>query len=299
MAVFSALYGAGHVIFSRAFVSLPVPIGTPDLPNQTIIVTGANTGLGFEASQHLARLGVGKLVLAVRTLSKGEDAKKQIIDSTGASDSSIEVWPLDMDSYESIKLFAGRASLLPRLDGVLANAGVMTTKFDLSEGNEKTINVNVISTFLLCLLLLPAMRASEKTTGYTCRYVIPNSALHYMAPLAELEPNGHAILSQLNNRETSNMSGRYPLSKLLVLYAVREFAHRTTLSGKGACIINTPNPSFCKSNLARESQGSKGFQVAESVMARSTEEGSRVLVHALLTNEDTNGQYLSNCKVER
>ncbi|KAI1483193.1 NAD(P)-binding protein [Daldinia eschscholtzii] len=298
MSVFSALYGAGSVIFSKLFVKLPVPSGNPQLPSYTIIVTGANTGLGFEACLHLSRLGVDKLIMGVRTIAKGEDAKRRVIKATGRPESSIEVWPIDMDSYDSIKSFATRASELSRLDGVLANAGVMTSNFSLSERNEKTLNVNVISTFLLYLLLLPKMRESGQNTGHSCHYVIPNSALHYVAPLAELDPNGPSIIDRLNDPHKSNMAGRYPLSKLLVLYAVREFAERTSSSGKGACIINTPNPSFCKSNLANESQGSRGFRIFEKLLARSSEEGSRVLVHGLLAGEESNGQYLSNCHVE-
>jgi NAD(P)-dependent dehydrogenase (short-subunit alcohol dehydrogenase family) len=279
-------------------VKLPVPAPNSELSNQTFIVTGANAGLGFESSVHLSRLGVGKLIMAVRTPAKGDDARKKILSSTGRPESSIEVWPIDMDSYESIKTFAARVSELPRLDGVLANAGIMTEQFDLSEHNEKTLNVNVISTFLLYLLLLPKMRESGRQTGHLCRFVIPNSALHYMAPTAELQPDKRSIIDRLNDPKTANMAGRYPLSKLLVLYAVRELAERSSPSGKAACIINTPNPSFCKSNLAQESQGTMGFRVAEKLLARSTEEGSRVLVHGLLAGRETNGQYLSNCRVE-
>jgi len=236
--------------------------------------------------------------MAVRTAAKGDDARKRILKLTGQPESSIEVWPIDMDSYDTIKTFAARVSQLPRLDGVLANAGIMTDHFDLSELNEKTLNVNVISTFLLFLLLLPKMRESGKQTGHVCRYVIPNTALHYMAPLAELESTNGSIIGRLNDPQKANMAGRYPLSKLLVIYAVRELAERTSSSGKGPCIINTPNPSFCKSNLAHEAQGSRGFRIAEKLLARSTEEGSRTLVHGLLAGQETNGQYLSNCHVE-
>ncbi|KAF2811635.1 NAD(P)-binding protein [Mytilinidion resinicola] len=297
MSTLSALHGVRSVLVSNLFVKLPVPKSS-ELSNHTIIVTGANTGLGFEASAHLSRLGVGKLIMAVRTPAKGDEARKKLLKLTGQPDSSIEVWPIDMDSYDSIKTFAARASQLPRLDGVLANAGIMTEHFSLSEGNEKTLNVNVISTFLLYLLLLPKMRESVQQTGYACRFVIPNSALHYIVPLAELEPTNPSIIGRLNDPEKANMGGRYPLSKLLVIYAVREFAERSSASGKGLCIINTPNPSFCKSNLAREAQGSRGFRVAEKLLARSTEEGSRVLVHGLLAGPETNGQYLSDCHVE-
>jgi NAD(P)-dependent dehydrogenase (short-subunit alcohol dehydrogenase family) len=299
MSILSALYSVGNVVHSKFFVNLPIPEGHPELSKQIIIVTGSNGGLGFEASKHLSQIGVGTLIMAVRTPAKGNEAKKRILASTGRPESTIEVWPLDMDSYDSVKAFARRASQLPRLDGVLANAGVMTTKFDWSEGSEKTLNVNVISTFLLYLLLLPKMRESSQLTGNVCRYVIPNTALHYLAPLGELEPDQRNLLERLNDPEKAKMAGRYPVSKLLVIYGVREFAARSESSKKGACIINTPNPSFCKSNLARESQDSAGFKIFESLLARSTEEGSRVLVHGLLAGQESNGQYLANCQVHR
>lgn len=293
------------MFYGKYFVTLPVPTGTPQLSESTIIITGANTGLGFEASKHLVRLGVGKLIMGVRSLTKGEAAKKALLasapaDRTKSSSSTIiEVWPIDMDNYESIKAFASRASSeLPRLDGVLANAGLMTTHFALSEGNEKTLNVNVISTFLLYLLLLPKMRESGEQTGNVSRFAIPNSSLHYSAPLAELQPSDRSIIDRLNDPKTSDMAGRYSLSKLLVIYAMREFAARSRASGKRGCIVNTPNPSFCKSNLAQESAGSASFKAFETALARSTEEGSRALVHGILAGPETNGHYLANCKIQ-
>ncbi|KAK8107274.1 uncharacterized protein PG998_009287 [Apiospora kogelbergensis] len=71
-----------------------------------------------------------------------------------------------MDSYDSVKAFVTRAATgLQRLDGVLANAGVITTKWSLSEGHEKMLNVNVISTFLPFFLVLPKMRDPARETG--------------------------------------------------------------------------------------------------------------------------------------
>ena len=308
MSVPSALYGLYSVIGSKVFVTLPTPKKNSELGQQTLVVTGANGGLGFEACLHLSRLGVGKLILGVRTVSKGDEAKEKILKATGQPPSSIEVWNVDMDSYDSVKAFAAKAAQLPRLDGVLANAGIMTTKFSRSEGIEKTLNVNVVSTFLLYLLLLPKLRLSAEHTGVTSRFVVPNSALHYMAPLAELESSAcnqpketTNLLDRLSDEEKANMGGRYTLSKLLVLYAVREFAERASARGeKGHSIINTPNPSFCKSNLANESQDSQGFKVFEKLLARSTEEGSRTLVHGLVgAGAESDGQYLANCHVER
>ncbi|OQE31125.1 hypothetical protein PENFLA_c002G01269 [Penicillium flavigenum] len=295
MPLLSSLEGISSTVFSNTFIELPYPEG--DLSGQTIIVSGSNQGLGLEASRHLLRLGVEKLIMAVRDLKKGEAARQELLQSTGREESSVEVWLLDMDSYGSVKSFASRAAALPRLDALLANAGLATNTFSISEEDEKTITVNVVSTFLLIALLVPKLRESASKFNITPRITIPNSALHYTAPLGQLDSqNEDGIFKLLSNKESSNMAGRYPLSKLLVLFGVRAFANQFAQSEAPLVIINTPNPSFCKSQLSRESDN-VGLRVREKLLARSTEEGSRALVHAIMADEKSNGQYLTNCRI--
>jgi NAD(P)-dependent dehydrogenase (short-subunit alcohol dehydrogenase family) len=296
-ALSSAIKGVSTTIYSNLFVELPVQKG--DLTGQTIIVTGSNQGLGYEASRHFLLLGVERLIMAVRNLEKGEVARLKLLEDTGRDLSTIEVWELDMDSYVSVKKFATRVETLPRLDALLANAGLATTTFSMAEDNERTITVNVVSTFLLILLLLPKLRKSASKFDICPRVSIVNSALHYIAPLAEIDVSNQAsIFSRLNNKETANMEMRYPLSKLLVLFAVRALAKHLE-ERKGPLIaINTPNPSWCKSQLMREFE-SFGKRVGERMMARSTEEGSRALVHGILSGKESSGQYIDNCQVKR
>ncbi|OAA55859.1 NAD(P)-binding domain protein [Niveomyces insectorum RCEF 264] len=291
MSLLSTLHAVGSTIFSNLFVTLPYPENAPGLSGQTVIVTGSNTGLGLEASRHLLRLGVEKLIMAVRNMEKGEKARSELLRSSKRSPDSIEVWHLDMESYDSVKNFANRATTsLPRVDVVLANAGIMTTKFEAAEGNEKTITVNVISVFYLFLLLLPKLRESP----FPGTFVIPNSALHYMAPVRELMPlKNELIFARLNNPKTASMGDRYAVSKLLVLFVTRELSSRTKASAKGAVIINTPNPSYAKSELARE----PGALKPPDFLARSTEMASRALVHGVLAGPESNGQYLNNCRI--
>ncbi|GAM87595.1 hypothetical protein ANO11243_056220 [Dothideomycetidae sp. 11243] len=298
MSADSPLRCLGSVVRGRYLVTLPNPASDPKLADQVMIVTGANAGLGFEACLHLSRIGLGKLVMGVRTLAKGKDAKTRILASTHRPDTSIEVWHIDMDDYGSIEAFAKQATALPRLDGVLANAGIMTPKFSLSEGSESTLNVNVISTFLLYSLLAPAMIESGRQTGHLCRFSIVNSALHLMAPLAELKSVNENVIERLNDPKRADMANRYALTKLLVLFAVREIAARSSAKERPGCIINTPNPSFCHSGLLDAMEPGLGMRVYKKLMARTTEEGSRTLVHGLLAGGETNGQYLCNCAVE-
>ena len=104
-------------------------------------MTGANTGLGKEAARHFVRLRASKVILACRSVVKGEEAKRDI-ESTTRCTGVLEVWPLDLADYESIKSFATRAEGLERLDVVLENAGVNTKSFKLVAGNEMNVAVS-------------------------------------------------------------------------------------------------------------------------------------------------------------
>lgn len=162
--------------FRGQLESIPVP--ATSFAGQTIIVTGSNTGLGFEAAQHFVRLDAGLVILAVRSVKKGEAAKASIEASLGRKN-VIEVWQLEMDNYDSIKAFASRCQSLNRLDVVVENAGVLRNTYEESEGTEISIKVNVIGTFLLALSLFPILRRSQTRTGQVSRLVITSSSVHF------------------------------------------------------------------------------------------------------------------------
>lgn len=126
----SAVFG---LLSSQISCQLPEP--TSSFEGQTAIVTGANAGLGREVVKHLVKLGASRVILAVRNTSKGEAAVEYVKQQTGRG-SCMEVWQLDMSSFESVKGFAKRAAALERLDVVVANAGMWPTRFDLAEGYE-------------------------------------------------------------------------------------------------------------------------------------------------------------------
>ncbi|KAL8846964.1 MAG: hypothetical protein Q9221_007977 [Calogaya cf. arnoldii] len=84
----------------QLFVNLPYPF-TP-FTDQTIIVTGSNTGLGLEAARHYVRLGAAKVILAVRSLEIGAAAKESL-EETENRVGVVEVWHLDLSSYDFVK----------------------------------------------------------------------------------------------------------------------------------------------------------------------------------------------------
>jgi retinol dehydrogenase 12 len=293
----------GEAQFLRGQLLQTPMLPKTDFSGQTIIVTGANSGLGLDASKHLARLNVSHLILACRSLSKGEAAKEQILAFARKSNTKIEVWSLDLCSYNSVLDFATQCNSLDRLDAVIENAGVLYNEYGQAEDNETTITVNVISTFLLALLLLPKLRESATRFNITPRLPIVGSAVHFWATTAELTaPPQGKIFETLNDQKRANMAGRYFLSKLIVMLCVRELAARisdsSTKQEMPMVIVSNIAPGWCRTDLFRNEDGGAGQKLALKVIGRSSEEGSRTLVHGAVAGKEAHGQYLSECKVK-
>ncbi|OTA95459.1 hypothetical protein M434DRAFT_69350 [Hypoxylon sp. CO27-5] len=282
-------------LWNQLFCKVPLP--TTSFEGQTVIITGANQGLGYEAAKHIIKLGAAKLIMAVRSTEKGEAAKLSLEKATGCKPGVIEVWPMDLSSYASVKAFAERATReLERIDVLLENAGVNCFDWYWAEDNEMTLTINVVSTFLLAFLMLPKLKETAVRFNTQPRLTIVTSDTHYFVDFPEKDaPEG--IFNNMNNREKSSISGRYATSKLMEVFVVREMAARRPIDSYPV-IINMVNPGLCKSELVRN--GSKFAQiVANNILGRTTEEGSRNLVYGAGGGSETHGQYLEMCRVTR
>ena len=192
-----------NFLYSQLFLTLPYP--TSEFSGKTIIVTGSNVGLGLEAARHFTRLNAEKVILGVRNLEKGEAAKKSI-EVTTSKLGVVEVWQLDLANYESTKQFAKRAEGLKRLDAVVENAGIATRRYQVAEDNEATITTNVISTYLLALMILPKLRETATKFNTVPHLTIVSSEVHVFTNFPEKSsPN---IFKTLNDKETANMADR-------------------------------------------------------------------------------------------
>jgi retinol dehydrogenase 12 len=116
-----------------------LPIVTTNLTGRTVLITGANTGLGYAAALKFLRMNPARLVLAVRDVSKGLEAVRRLADElgTGVDDGSkpaledvVQVWECDLASFASVKRFAERVDEeLGRLDIAVLNAAIATSKW--------------------------------------------------------------------------------------------------------------------------------------------------------------------------
>jgi NAD(P)-dependent dehydrogenase (short-subunit alcohol dehydrogenase family) len=182
--------------------ALPISLTPSDCQGHTYIVTGANSGLGYECVKHLARLGSTRVILAVRNIQKGEAAKKSIEADTGCSTNILEVWEVDLGSYESVAAFAKRAGEeLDRIDGIVENAGIAEGVWVEREGNETSMTVNIFSTFLMALLMLPHLQSSAKKFSFVPRLVIIGSGVAFQAKPAWKKLDIDNIFGDLRDRK--------------------------------------------------------------------------------------------------
>ncbi|OJJ60487.1 hypothetical protein ASPSYDRAFT_87075 [Aspergillus sydowii CBS 593.65] len=282
-------------LYSQLFVSLPPP--DHDFTGQTVVITGANTGLGLEAARHMLKLNASHLILGVRNLSKGQSAKEELQESTGKA-TPIDIFHLDMEDYESVNAFAASvSSALPRVDVAILNAGKMSQEFYIAEKDESTITVNVVSTMLLALLLLPKLRASAQDGRPTPRLVIVASDRHVMTNLPEWKtPN---TFDTLRAATDSRPDDRYYTSKLLAVLCMRELANKTA-STSPKVVVNGLTPGYCLTHLVDGITGFWGWQLymMKLSLARTAEQGSRTLVHAATLGLEAHGKYLNDCKID-
>jgi len=109
------------LVYTQWFVTPPYPTGS--CAGKTVCVTGSNVGLGKEAVRHFVRLGAAKVIIAVRSVEKGEQARDDIEADLGKK-GVIEVWQVDLQDYDSVKAFVKKLDGLDRLDVLLENAGM-------------------------------------------------------------------------------------------------------------------------------------------------------------------------------
>lgn len=267
-----------------------------NLKGQTAIVSGANIGLGLESSRQLLELGLSKLIIAVRDQKKGEAARQDL--SQTAPTARIEVWDLDLSSYQSVQKFVERCSSLPRLDFAILNAGLWRVQLEVNSttGHEETIQVNYLSTALLAILLLPVLEAKRANARKPGRITIVSSDMGEGAKFKEQKED--PILPAFNNPKYFDPGERYSVSKLLEQFFVKSLSQRVPSS---RAVVNLVNPGFCYgTGLHGEFSGALDliFGLVKRAIGRSTSVGARTLVSAaVVLGDESHGKYTTDCRI--
>ncbi|KAK6337309.1 hypothetical protein TWF730_002714 [Orbilia blumenaviensis] len=303
MATQTGKMGVGRFLKEQK-LNLIVP-STP-LDGKTVLITGANTGVGLEAARHCVRLNADHLIIAVRSISKGEAAKTDILQSNPGSKTTVSLYSVDYSSFASVKAFADKINAeIPKLDIVILNAGINAMEWVVTkDGWEQTLQVNVLSTAYLSLLLLPKIRQSyDSASTLMPSLVIVTSDTHYWASFKQRKMAGEklGILKAMNDEKQTNVGmDKYMVTKLLEVYFVRELAKWVDRNYRGEVVVTCVNPGLCHSELIRESGLAKLIGGAFKWMfARTAEEGSRNYLWAATAGREAHGQYVGSCEVQR
>ncbi len=173
----------GDFVHTQFLLKIPAP--SASFASKTVIVTGANGGLGKEIVKHVIRLGASKVIFGCRSQIRGTKTKEEIEVLLKCGPTVMEMWEVDLESPKSIKNFVDQANTLPRLDVLINNAGVRAINFKTVYDTEHTLAVNNIGTFLLALQLIPKLKETARMFSVTPHMTIVASALYDVAKYPE------------------------------------------------------------------------------------------------------------------
>ena len=255
----------------------------PDLTGKVAVITGANSGLGFEAAQILAAKGA-HIVLAVRDVAKGEQAAQEIKGVVPAA--SLEVLSLDLASLASARRFAEAfPAAYSRLDMLINNAGVMAIPRRVTaDGFEMQFGTNHVGHFALTGLLLPLILKTPSS-----RIVTVSSGAHMF---------GKINFDDLQSERSYSKFGVYGQSKLANLLFAYELQRRLEAAGSGAISV-AAHPGYASTNLQSvgpQMEGSKlgarTMSAANRILAQSAAMGALPEVYAATSPAVRGGDYI-------
>lgn len=212
-----------------------------DLSGKVFIVTGGNSGIGFEAAKNFADRGA-EVVLVCRSLAKATEARQKIIASTGNELVRIEI--ADFSSLKSVNELGNKlAARYDRIDVLCNNAGGANgSRITTDEGFEKTFVTNHLSSFLLTKHLLPALLKSAESGS--ARVVFTSSLGHKGSPLDFEDLNlvqGYRTLKAYGRSKLMNLLTAMEMHKRfgernLICSSFHPGAVRTAIWGKGGIL---------------------------------------------------------------
>jgi NAD(P)-dependent dehydrogenase (short-subunit alcohol dehydrogenase family) len=267
------MLAAGEVEVGRSAGRAAVADDVGEGSGLVAVVTGANTGLGFETAQVLAARGAS-VVLAVRDTEKGKRAAARIAGAAPGAD--VTVQHLDLASLDSIRAAADELRARhPRIDVLINNAGVMfTPKQTTRDGFELQFGTNHLGHFALTGLLLEQMLP------------VPGSRVVTVSSLA------HRIRARINfddlqGERSYHRVAAYGQSKLANLMFTYELQRR--LSGTGATIAVAAHPGLASTELTRNSPAAAA--VLTRLISQKAARGALPALRAATDPRVLGGQY--------
>lgn len=244
----------------------------PDQTGRLVVITGANSGIGFEAALALAGKNA-RVILAVRDTAKGENAVQKILGHHPSAEVRIET--LNLASLESIRAFVSRIKETERkLDLLINNAGVMMPPLSrTSEGFELQFGTNHLGHFALTALLFDLIVSTVDSR------IVTVSSLAHRA--------GKLDFDDLNWQKRRYQKTRaYADSKLANLYFTYELASKLE-NGDYMTLATAAHPGWTATNL----QQSTAYRFFNPVIGQKASKGALPTLRAALDTDADYGDY--------
>lgn len=259
-----------------------------DLNGKTVVITGANSGIGLETARVLA-LHKATVVMCCRSMDKGEKAVQGILAKDAEAKLSLQ--QLDLASLASVRKAAEELNeKLGQIDVLINNAGIMATPYGTTkDGIEQQLGTNHIGHFLFTNLLLDKVRAA----GPGARIVNLSSSAHNMCGVHFDDISGKGTWAQ-------SFMGKwkaYGQSKTAnILFSV-ELAKRLKDEG---ITVNACHPGVIATNLTQYmSAPERAFASLASVFYKTTGQGAATTVYLATAPEvaEITGKYFADCNL--
>ena len=272
-----------------------------DLTGRTVIITGSNCGIGFEAAQALAGAGA-KIIFACRNIEKGEEALRRC--KALHPESKLAFFSLDLASADSIKNFCADVKG-EAIDTLICNAGLMPTIYqETKEGLEMTVGVCHFDHFLLTQLLLPQLLNTKelKTKEIEAKNLTPNSSKRVSPRVIMVSSESHRMPAKLNfNKFPLKKTNRfstltaYGQAKLCNALFANELQRRFGDQGLTACSLHPG--ALITTSFGRDSGFLSLVFKLVSPLTKNPNQGAATTVYCA-SHENTEqlaGKYFSHC----
>ncbi|WNS40976.1 SDR family oxidoreductase [Paenibacillus sp. MMS20-IR301] len=254
------------------------------MKGKTVLVTGANSGMGLATAIDMARRGAA-VIMACRSRKRGEEALSEAKRQSGSE--QIRLMLCDLGSFASIRAFAGEfTASYPVLDVLINNAGVVAVKRELTEdGYEQDFGVNHLGHFLLTNLLLDTLKAAEQG-----RIVVVASGAY---KIGKLYLEDHTLSRGFNPAKA------YARSKLANILFTRELA--VLLQGTRVT-VNSVHPGAVGTSIGvnRETGFGRSLLKLLSYFFLTPEKGADTAIYLATAPElsKVSGQYYYRRKIQ-
>jgi len=253
-----------------------------DLTGRTVVVTGANTGIGEPTARSFASAGA-RVIYACRQRATGEAAVARA--RTEFPSCKAEFAELDLASLASVRRFAEQLQV-DRIDALVCNAGLSVMDYrETADGFEQTVGVCHVGHFLLARLLMPKLLAAKSP-----RVVMVASTSHTMP--AKLDFANFPM-----KRETFKGLTAYGQAKLCNVLMAKSLQRRYGERGLVACALHPGT--LITTDIGRNSAIVGALMKLVSPFTKSPAEGAATTVWAVVHEpaSDLAGQYLKECQV--